>query len=191
MRLTLDNNCIVAVENGEPASQAVRGLSQANRKGRDVVAVLGISASERQRGGAYPTSIVEFRSQLEKLGLSEREIYKPTSIWDVTYWDWSEFASSEDVALERRIHDAMFPPDDFDWCSVAASSGEAIESKDGPGYRRWRNRRCDVQGMLAHIRHGGDVFVTRDSHFLRNASALCVLGAGSIKNQADLLSDLE
>jgi hypothetical protein len=33
-----------------------------------------------------------------------------------------------------------------------------------PIHRKWRNAFCDIDGMVAHIRNGHDVFVTEDAH---------------------------
>ncbi|SDG96444.1 hypothetical protein [Pelagibacterium luteolum] len=180
MKFTLDNNCLIAVANDEPAAIDIKAVAQAHATGKAEVAMLGISASERQAGGRYLQNIGEFRSKLESIGLGHLTIYKPTGIWGVTFWDWCVYASPESMSLERQIHDAMFPPSEFEWEAVASASGEAIEATTGPAYRRWRNRRCDVQGMLAHILNGGNVFVSSDNHFLRNTQSLMELGAGEV-----------
>jgi len=180
MKFTLDNNCIIAVEKSEPESASIRALVSAHIGNSAEVAVLGISASERQPGGGYLKSIADFHARLERAGVASLTIYKPTGIYDVTFWDWSVFVTPESAALERRIHDAMFQPSEFDWSAVAGASGEDVQSTTGPAYRKWRNRRCDVQGLLAHITNSGDVFVTSDGHFLDNATTLLELGAGRI-----------
>lgn len=180
MRFTLDHNCIIALANGEPAAPHIKRLADAHTDGIAEVAVLGISASERQLGGRYLDSILEFRSRLSQLNLGNLTIHKPTGIWGITFWGWCVHATDESEALEREIHAVMFPNTDFDWVRVALAAGEAVDRTDGPAYRKWRNRRCDVQGMLAHIMNDGDVFVSSDDHFLRNAGALTTLGAGRV-----------
>lgn len=180
MKFTLDNNCLVAVANDEPAATAIKTLAQAHATGKAEVAMLGISASERQAGGRYLQDIGEFQAKLISIGLDHLTIYKPTGIWGITFWDWCIAASPESMALERKIHDVMFSPSEFEWQIVASAAGEAIEAQNGPAYRKWRNRRCDVQGMLAHILNGGDVFVSNDNHFLRKRRLLRALGAGEI-----------
>lgn len=186
MRFTLDNNCLLAVEKREQAASDIDLLVQAHAVGKVEVAVLGISASERQLGGGYLSNIDAFRNNLDALGLSHLTIYKPTGIWGVTFNDWSVYASRESISLERQIHDAMFPSSEFEWRAVAAAAGEEIENESGKSYRKWRNRRCDVQGMLAHILNNGDVFVSNDKHFLKNIAPLIKLGAGEIIKSSDL-----
>lgn len=180
MKFTLDNNCLIAVANDEPAAAAVKALAQAHAAEKAEVAMLGISASERQTGGRYLQNIGEFQSKLVSIGLGHLTVYKPTGIWGMTFWDWCVSASPESMSLERKIHDSMFSPSEFEWRTVASAAGEAVESQNGPAYRRWRNRRCDVQGMLAHILNGGDVFVSSDNHFLGNSRSLIALGAGQV-----------
>lgn len=180
MKFTLDNNCLIAVANDEPAAAAVKTLAQAHAVGKAEVAVLGISASERQAGGRYLQNIDEFKSNLKSIGLGHLNIYKTTGISGITFWGWSFYPSPEQIFLERKIHDIMFSPSEFEWQDVASVAGEEIECTTGQAYRKWRNRRCDVQGMLAHILNGGDVFVSSDNHFLRNSNSLIALGARTI-----------
>lgn len=180
MRCTLDNNCLIAVANEESSSGAILELMRAHKEGRAEVAVLGISASERQPGGYYLQNIETFIEWLGSIGLGGLTIYKPTGIWGVTFWGWSDCPSEKAAALEQQIHDVMFPSNEFRWGDVAMAAGEPIDSSTGPAYRRWRNRRCDVQGMLAHILNDGDVFVSGDQHFLKNRAALIELGAKEV-----------
>lgn len=188
MKFTLDNNCLIAVANDEPAAAPIRRLAQAHSDGRAEVAVLGISASERQRAGQYLQNIDEFRSMLSSISLGHLAIYRPTAIWGMTFWDWAVWASEESMALERQIHNAMFPQSEFEWHIVALNAGEDIESTTGPAYRKWRNLRCDVQGVLAHILNGGDVFVSSDSDVLKNRQALIALGANKVLCPAEAVA---
>ncbi|MEF2551326.1 hypothetical protein VQ042_08100 [Aurantimonas sp. A2-1-M11] len=179
MKFTLDQNCLIALERNEPTAAAIRALAEAHDKKRIQVAVLGISASERQLGGGYLDNIGAFRAYLLELGLQGLDIYKPVGIWGVTFYDWSHCASAEDEPQMRAIHEVMFRSE-YDWADVAARTGEHVESTDGDGYRLWRNRRCDVQGLHSHIRNGADVFVTSDWHFHGKAAPLIGLGAKRI-----------
>ena len=190
MKFTLDNNCLIAVAKNEPAARQIRILAQAHMDARAEVSVLGISASERQSGGGYLSDINDFRLMLDSVGLGHLAIYKPTGICDVTFWDWSVWSTDESMALEQRIHDILFPPWQYHWQSAAAKAGEALDSTTGPAYRKWRNRRCDVQGMLAHIMNGGDVFVTTDTHFLKKRVALMSLGAGEVLEPSEAAAHL-
>lgn len=188
MKFTLDNNCIIAITNNEPAADPIRRLALAHSKGQAEVAVLGISASERQQGGRYLEHISEFRAMLNANGLGHLTIYKPTAIRGMTFWDWAAWATEETLSLERQIHDVMFPASEFDWQTVASAAGEELESTAGPAYRRYRNKRCDVQGMLAHIMNGGDIFVSSDGHFLDRREALIRLGARDVLCPLDAMA---
>src|SRR4051794_4586368 len=61
---TLDTNCWIAIEDGRPEPASVCLLAEAQSAGRANVAIVAISASERQTGGHYIKNINEFRERL-------------------------------------------------------------------------------------------------------------------------------
>jgi hypothetical protein len=69
------------------------------------------------------------------------------------------------VALERLIHETLFPTIPFSWPDFAALIGISSESIRVPEAKRWRNAFCDRQMFWAHDHNRRDVFVTSDDNF--------------------------
>jgi hypothetical protein len=186
VKVTLDHNCILAIENSELEAECLSSIVTMHN-GQDFdVAVLGISASERMLGGGYLSSIDEFLQRLEPIGMKHLQILKPTGVWDLTFWDWSIYSSDADQDLQNSIHEVLFPNIDRQWAQFAAAFGEDVNSRIGPGYRKWRNRLCDVQGLWAHIKNDRDIFVTSDKNFLNKTSELIRLGSEAILTPVQL-----
>jgi hypothetical protein len=61
--LTLDWNCIIAVEQEDPAAEAVLALARLHQEGRADVALLATSASENLRDGTFPGSYQQFEKR--------------------------------------------------------------------------------------------------------------------------------
>jgi hypothetical protein len=65
---TLDTNCLIAIDEGRPEAGAIRTLAHAHSLGKADVAVVAISASEKQKSGHYIQNFTEFRDRLASLG---------------------------------------------------------------------------------------------------------------------------
>jgi hypothetical protein len=176
---TFDTNCLIAIEKQEPDCAALRTLTDSHLAGQANVAVVAISASEARRGGNYE-KFSDFQDRLAAIRLSHLEILQPMAYFDLTFWDWSIWASPEMEALERRIHEVLFRNREFYWQDHCRNHG--LDARTLPD-RGWRNRKCDVQAMWCHINHCRDVFVTSDENFHgpEKLPALIALGAREIK----------
>lgn len=178
---TLDTNCLIALDEGRPESAAIRAIAAAHGSGTAHAAVVAISASENPKPGMTAvTNFAEFQARLAHLGLGRLEILRPLLYWDITFWDWAEWASPETAALERQLHAVLFPNDAFlyeDYCHDRGLDPKVAVD------RRWRNQKCDVLAIWSHIRHGRDVFVTSDANFhaATKKAALLALGAKTIE----------
>jgi hypothetical protein len=169
---TLDTNCWIAIEDGRPEAASVRLLAEAQSAGSANVAIVAISASERQKGGHYIKNINEFRERLASLGLGHLDILKPMAYFDVTFWDWCLLTGPEMEVLERRIHDILFPSVQYSWRDYCLANN--VDPHSLPS-GRWR----DVQALWFHIYSKRDVFVTTDPNFHKTKKpALVSLGAG-------------
>ncbi len=182
---TLDTNCLIDIAENRPAAGAVRALADAHTERRADVAVIAMSASEKQQGGLYIENFVEFRDRLVSLGLGHLNIVLPMMYWDISFWDhclWSDDAMQK---LERDIHSILFPRVEFLWQEFCRANGLDPTSNHPTG--KWRNCKCDVQAIWSHIHHKRDVFVTSDSNFHKadKIAALTALGAGRIERPED------
>jgi hypothetical protein len=180
LSFTLDTNCLIALENNEPAARAIRALVDAHEQGNANVAIVAISASERQKGQQQLRNFAEFRHRLTTLGLENLEILRPIFYWDIGFLDWCFWADDEVMlTLERRIHEVLFPTSPFLWPDFCAANG--LDPEASPLNSKWRNRKCDVLALWSHIHDARDVFVTDDGDFRTKRPALIALGAGRIE----------
>lgn len=178
---TLDTNCIIALDEKRPEAGAVRALVDAHASGKAHVAVVAISASEKQKSGNHLESFVKFQQRLASLGLDHLELLPPMFYWDVTYWDWSIWSEAEMEATERKLHEVLFPNLEFLWADYCAVQG--IPPTDPLLAHKWRNAKCDVQAIWTHVFHERNVFVTGDRNFHAKTKkpALIAIGADKIE----------
>lgn len=183
LRLTLDTNAIVSIEEGRPAATVIRRLVDAHAQGHVDVALVAISASERQRAGEVE-NFDRFRERLARLKLDHLSLLKPIGYFDLTFWDWSLWSDEAMIELEAKIHDVLFP----NRSSLPPDGTPQLPRDQRPDeYWKWRNRKCDVLALWSHIYAGRDVFLTDDANFrkMTKLPALIALGAGRIEDLVD------
>ena len=153
MNVTFDTNCIIALEeNEQPTADALRRIVRSAPEQKLRLRVVAISASERPRRGATPPGFDDFERKIANAGLEGLvEILAAPAIWNVTFWNESEWTSQADDANEEQIHRILFPNRPFDL------SGE-LEGKR-------LNCMIDTWALLTHLNHGGGAFVTADRNF--------------------------
>lgn len=174
---TLDTNCIIAVDEGRPAAVPVLKLVDAHKQGLASVALVAISASERQRDGKPLETFTTFKERIERLGLGSLELIEPMMYFDISSSDFCLWADDESEVLEQKIHEILFPGIAFKWKDFCAGRGldpnaTAIDFK-------WLNAKCDVQAFWSHAHHGREVFVTSDENFhaeVKKASLIALAG---------------
>lgn len=180
LSFTLDTNCLFALEEKGPEASAIRALVDLHREGTSSVAVVAISASENPKRGEPPiANFADFQHRLNGLGLGEVAIIRPMLYFDISFWDWAVWSDSEAEFLEQRIHSILFPNEAFKCEEYCAQIG--AEPKQ-PLDRNWRNHKCDVQAIWAHIFNKRRVFVTADANFHKEQkkASLLAVGAGAI-----------
>ena len=161
LNVTFDTNCIIALEeNEQPTADALRRIVRSALEQKLRLRVVAISASERPRRGATPPGFGDFERRIANAGLEGLvEVLAAPAIWNVTFWNESEWASEADDANEEQIHRILFPNRPFDLLS-----GE-LEGKR-------LNRMIDTWALLTHLNHGGGVFVTADRNFHTKKTSL-------------------
>ncbi len=178
---TLDTNCIIAIDEGRAEATAVHALATAHASGGAKVAIVAITASEKQRGGHQLENFLEFQERLVTLKLAHLELLPSIFYFDITFWDCSIPADAAMEALERKIHEVLFPNIEFlwqDYCKVGGFMPSEYKSD-----HKWLNAKCDVLALWTHVYHRRDVFVTSDQNFHNRAkkSNLIKLGANKIE----------
>ena len=123
MKLTLDTNCIIALENGEAAASEIHQLVQHAQVGTVELAILGISASENQKAFYQGQDFTGFQNRVSVLGLGKLVILKPIAFWDVTFWDWCISPTDKDIKLLNDLWVVIFPKSESDWVKRAAANG--------------------------------------------------------------------
>ncbi len=186
MKFTIDTSCIIELEENRPHAVALRELIALSRSGAISLAIPGISASERQHNQSYSNSFNMFLAKLSGVGLSDVEILKPLAYMDICFFDQCILAGEETLALEREIHQVLFPRIEFRWKDYEAHSRIDHDT----AYRRWRNAKCDTLSIWSHIYYKCKIFVTHDKNFHNpeKKTKLIDLGAGHIEYAAGALA---
>lgn len=99
---TLDTNCIIAIDEGRAEAAAIRSLVDAHSAGTAQVALVAISASERQKDGGILETFSQFRERLSALNLGHLELLKPIFYLDVTFFDWALWATDDMEVIEKK-----------------------------------------------------------------------------------------
>ncbi len=180
MKVTLDTNCIYALEKNELAALWVRELISLHDAKTINLCVVAISASERKRDRTYPTNFGEFQQKIAAVGLGHVEILLPIAYPGMAFADWCYPGGGEATALERKLHEILFPEIEYDYREYHSHNGIDLRSETAESTRR--NAKCDVLALLSHIRFNGDIFVTSDRNFrkIQKKGQLIALGAGEI-----------
>jgi len=195
MKLTLDWNCVIEVEEGRPQANCVTELIRFHRLGRFEVALLAASASENTKSKRFPGNATVFKERISSLGWQDLPIVPMPGIIGLSYWDFCY--NVDDGEKFERDRDAIWrviapsiPRDPIDHLPLGQQiTDDAIQSEE---LSKWRNTWCDVISAYSHIHEGRDVFVTNNtSDFQRNASDLAKLGMLHISTPTDALTMVE
>ena len=182
--VTLDHNCIIALEGNEPAACHIRHLCALHARGAVTVRVTAVGANENLPGGGRLQSFREFQMRLARLGLGDLNLLKPKGIVGAAFVDYCVCASDKDGehqtppeaagpnALETLKPFAVWGAAFWDQCIWADEEDpELLETIHEAlfGTRNWcietrrgRNQFCDAMGFWCHVHYGGGIFVTSD-----------------------------
>lgn len=177
MRITLDHNCLIHLENDTDVGMAVRAI--VTNAANDCF-VVNIGASEMRKKGVRPDNYEKFEELLGQTGISHLPRLNPMMIFDVTFWDRCVWGDDNAIKRAAAIEDVLFGESErIDIASVGL---------DSPEGGKWLNRQCDVHGMWCHIQNGNDVFLTTDDNFSKETKLpmLLALGAGRICHPREL-----
>lgn len=171
MKVTLDTNCILALENNEPTAPSIRQLVSLHDAGKVSLQIVATSASELKPGREHPTNFNDFEQKIAAVGLAHIEILPTLAYPGMAFPNGKYYPTGGQAAiLERKIYDAIFQ-----------------NSKSNFDSLTW-SQRCDILALWSHIRFDGDIFVTADErHLLKKKKQLQILGAGQILNPQDAI----
>ena len=168
MKITLDHNCIIHLENVTDVGKAVQAIvsNTANE-----CFVVNIGASEMRKKGVRPDKYEKFEELLGQTGLSHLPRLNPMMVFDVTFWDRCVWGGDDTIKLAADIQDALF--------GAAEKIDIASVGLDSPEGGKWLNRVCDIHGMWCHIQNGNDVFLTTDGNFSKETKLLKLFALGA------------
>lgn len=177
MKITLDHNCIIHLEQRTDIGECVRSIVNAPD---NECFVVNIGASEMREKGIRPESYELFDGLLKSAGIDHLPRIDPMLIFDVTFWDKCVFAEEEEIQFVEKINAVLF--------GSAQPIDIANEGLDSPAGRKWLNRICDVHSLFCHIKIKNDVFVTVDRNFMKKTKLpkLLVLGVGRICHPCEI-----
>ena len=181
LSFSLDWNCVIAVENREPAGASVVALSDAYRAKRADVALLATSASESLRDNTFPGSYGHFEDRVKSAGLEDLPALQTPAVWSLTFWDRSYWVDIEkDRQAKAAIWAVRFPTiEEEPWHRLGARTFAEIVHT--PEMKKWRNAWCDGHNLVTHIDHNRDAFVTTNTDdYQRNSGMLRQLGIRTI-----------
>lgn len=181
IKVTLDHNCIIALENNEASAPYIKELINMNDKNKIILQVVSIGAAERLPDGRHISNITEFKERIVVVGLGHVTILKPIAYWGLSFWGWglnSDGPNGSMKTLEREIHKILFPEIEFEYVDFCKARNLNPRSKEIDG--KWRNRKCDVLTLWSHMYHKGDIFVSSEKGINKRKQALIQLGVGDI-----------
>lgn len=163
--LTLDTNCLIALESGELLAKAVAAMHELHVAGQLRLAVVAVIASENGRRGDGAVEVL--KQGLSARGWGSVEVLAPASTWGLTYWDHGRLIDAAEDAILRHMWEILFPGISQDYTKYCRQRGLAIDEQNLDP--KWVNRMCDVLTIGAHLAYGRDTFVTLDENFHKPA----------------------
>lgn len=195
MKITLDWNCVIEVEEDRPQAHSVTDLIRLHRLERFEVALLAASASENTKSKLFPGNANVFKTRISALNWQDLPLVPMPSVIGLSYIDFSYIV--EDGEKFKRDMDAIWrviapniPRKPVDYLPEGMQlDDDTIQSEE---LSKWRNTWCDVISAYSHIHADWDVFVTNNTKdFQKNASALSKLGMKHISKPAAALATIE
>lgn len=186
IKVTLDTNCIIDLEQHRPSEIYIKEFIQMNMEGKIQLSIPAISASEKQKDGSYIKNFSTFKDIIHSVGLDNVELLKPVGYYGITFMDWCIYSGDKLKELEISIHNILFPGIDYAYADYCKNNG--LESKTDEIKYKWRNAKCDVLAIWCHIYYNHDYFITNDSNFHKTTKkpALIKLGAKNIEKPENI-----
>lgn len=189
MKLTLDWNCVIEVEENRPQASYVRDLINSHRNGEFEVALLAASASENTKSKLFPGNALVFKKRVAQLGWDDLRLVPMPGIYGLSYWDCC-FNVGDNDAFERDMGALwkIIAPKVSREPSDHLAAGKALDDNliQSEALSKWRNTWCDVISAYSHIYAARDIFVTNNTRdFQKNAKELASLGMKHITSPAE------
>lgn len=177
MKITLDHNCIIHLENHTEIGARIKAIISDNR---NQCFVVNIGASEMRDKGVRPDNYQGFEELLASAEIDHLPRLDPMLIFDVTFFDKCLWPDDAMQKLAQDIESALF--------GDATKINIETEGLTSPAQKKWLNRICDIHTMWCHIQSGNEVFLTTDKNFSKATKLprLISLGVGKICSPDEL-----
>lgn len=176
LKLTVDRNLIIAVQNGEQEMSAMAQIFNAHNAGQLSVGISASNRVENQLNGKELQPLDNFLEECIEAGLTNPEILDYPLDWEMGLWEHG-IICKEAYDLELKVHEILHP----------AAPTFFSENQSAHLRRKVKNRRCDVFAIWSHIWFERDVFLTKDERFIKRKSRLEQIGAKGISRPGDFL----
>ena len=190
--VTLDNMCIIDLEQNREDAPQIRRLIQMHRSREISLRVVATSASElKQDKQTHSQNFGEFVQRIQSVGLGDVEILPTLGRWDLSFWDHFVYSGRWLEELEKEIQTVLFSEDEVEYGDFSRKYGYDEKAKEK--LDEWINRKCDVLTFWSHIWYNGDIFVTNDNNFHKATKKpkLIELGAGKIMKPTQIVELLD
>lgn len=195
MKLTLDWNCVIEVEEDRPQAPCVRELIHSHRNGELEVALLAASASKNTRSKRFPGNAAFFCERISAIGWQDLPLVPMPGVIGLSYLDFC-FIVGDDKQFKLDM-DALWqaiapkiPKDPSDHLPPGENlSDDLIQSEH---LSKWRNTWCDVVSAYSHVHQRRDIFVTNNTRdFQANKEKLSALGMRHIGKPSEALAAVD
>jgi hypothetical protein len=85
LNVTLDNNCIIDIEQNRPTAPCTKKLIQMHKDAKISLRVVAVSASEQKPDGTYVSHFNEFKQRIANVGLADVEILGPIVCTNIAF----------------------------------------------------------------------------------------------------------
>jgi len=149
LKVTLDTNCIVDLEQINAEASYLKRLIEMHSDQKISLRAVAISASERRPDHSYVSNFNEFKRRLDAIGLGNVEILPTILYLGIGFFGYSLFGGGELDELESKIQRILFPAIELEFREFCEKRG--LDLEDRKAWQKWVNKKCDVLAMWSHL----------------------------------------
>jgi len=190
--VTLDNMCIIDLEQNREDAPLIRSLIQMHHNKEICLRVVAASASElKQDKKTHSPHFDEFKKRLASASLGEVKILPTLCYIGVSFVGYCLAGGGWLSKLEKEIQGILFGEGETEYSDFCRKYGYDKKAKEE--WDEWVRRKCDVLTLWSHIWHNGDIFVTRDDNFFKQMKKMkrIELGVGRILRPTEAVKMLD
>lgn len=172
LNVTLDTNCLFALEKQEAEADDLKALIAFHNEGRIALSV-GLSSALENPGGEEPEEFPALYARMEAIGLGHVSLFTHPEFMPFLVNNTWTYDSRLDALYRRAVHVALSPMVDYmsqdyqkQYCKLRRWNPDDLNQEQQARIRKERlNKLADALGLHSHVTRLGDLFVTIDSDF--------------------------